>query len=446
MTIRIRANHQLSGVAGGSATRPAAPQPPGPAGQGARRSWHLRANAAVLVYVALAALALVLHGWAPLPMPRWLAVHLLLLGALTNAIVTWSEHFAVALLRARQPSRRAAAGRLAALNLAIAGVLVGVAGDLGAITVASATLLGAVVLAHVGSLLRIARHALTGRFAGTVSFYVAGGMALVAGVSFGTLIAVHAVSPRWDEPLHSAHVHANVFGWVGLTVLGTLFTLWPTVLRTRMVDQVMRAATRCLALTATGLAIAVTGLAADLRWVGVGGLTLYGAGVIVALQPFVATWRRKRPRDMAAWSLAAGMGWLSFGVVADLVMLARGPDLQSYIPGLDALVPLLAAGFVLQILLGALTYLLPVVWGGGPARVRAGIEGLSLWWRARVIALNTGVVLVAVTGVVSVPSVISALGWTLAVAPVVTFLGLVIRVMVNPAAPGDGTRVEASKP
>lgn len=408
--------------------------PPPPTGRGSRRSWHLRANAVVLAYVALSALSVVLHDWPALPMPRWLAVHLLLLGAITNAIVTWSEHFAVALLRARQPARRAAAGRLVTLNLAIVGILAGVAAGLTTVTVASATLLGAVVLAHLLSLRRIARHALMGRFAGTVKFYVAGGVALIAGIVLGTLVAVNAVSHQWHVPMHAAHVHANMFGWVGLTVLGTLFTLWPTVLRTRMVDQVMRAATRCLALTTVGLTIAVTGLVADLRWAGIGGLTIYGAGVIVALQPFVATWRRKGPRDMAAWSMAAGTGWLAVGVLADLVLLATAPDLRSYLPRLDTLVPLLAVGFVLQILVGALTYLLPVIQGGGPAKVRARIEGLSPWWRARLTALNIGALLVAGSAVLNVPTVVPALGWALVVAPIVMFLGLFVGGLVKPAA------------
>jgi len=405
-----------------------------PAGQRPRRSWHLWANAVVLSYVALAVIAVALQDWPALPVPRWLAVHLLLLGAATNAIVTWTEHFAVALMRSRKPSRRVSAGRLAALNLAIVGVLVGVADELAVVTVAAATLLGAVVLAHLAALLQIRRHALMGRFAGTVRFYVAAGLALVVGSSFGALLAVDAVPHRLHEPLHAAHVHANVFGWVGLTVLGTLFTLWPTVLRTRMVDQVMRSARRCLLLTTTGLAVTVTGLSTDLRWVAVAGLATYGAGVVASLQPFLATWRRKAPRDGAAWSLAAGTGWLVVGVVADLVLLATAPDIESYLPRLDALIPPLAVGFVLQTLLGALTYLLPVIQGGGPARVRAAIEQLSPWWRVRVATLNAGALLVAVSGALNAPSAVSALGWALVVAPVVTFLGLVIGGLVRPAA------------
>jgi len=433
LSIPVRTTIQITDTTTlGAGTHPASPAGQRP--RRPRRSWHLRANGVVLAYVALAVLAVTLQDWPALPVPRWLAIHLLLLGAATNAIMTWTEHFAVALMRARKPSPRASAGRLAALNLAIVGVLVGVGFELSVVTVPAATLLGAVVLAHVGSLLRIARHALMGRFAGTVRFYVAAGLALVVGIGFGTLLAVDVVPHELHEPLHAAHVHANVFGWVGLTVLGTLFTLWPTVLRTRMVDQVMRSARRCLVLTTTGLTVTVTGLSTDLRWVAAAGLATYGAGVIVALRPFVATWRRKAPRDGAAWLLAAGTGWLVVGVAADLVLLVTAPDITSYLPRLDALIPPLAVGFVLQTLLGALTYLLPVIQGGGPARVRAAIAQLSPWWRVRVTTLNAGALLVAVSSTLDAPSAVSALGWALVGAAVVTFLGLVIGGLVRPAA------------
>ena len=187
----------------------------------------------VLTYVALAVIALVLQRTS-LPMPRWLAVHLLLLGAVTNAIVTWTEHFAVALLRASAPPRSVAAMRLVALNLAVVGVLVGVVADLPTITMAAAALLAVVVLAHLTALVRMSRHALMNRFAGTIGFYVLAGVALVAGIVLGTVVSLADLSEPAHEQLHAAHVHANVLGWVGLTVLGTLFTLWPTVLRTRI--------------------------------------------------------------------------------------------------------------------------------------------------------------------------------------------------------------------
>jgi hypothetical protein len=56
----------------------------------------------------------------------WLAVHLVLFGAATNAIVFWSEHFAAALLRAAPVSERTATARALALNLGAVAVLGGV--------------------------------------------------------------------------------------------------------------------------------------------------------------------------------------------------------------------------------------------------------------------------------------------------------------------------------
>jgi nitrite reductase (NO-forming) len=62
-----------------------------------------------------------------------------------------------------------------------------------------------------------------------------------------------------------AHGHLNVLGWVGLTVLGTLFTLWPTALRTRMVAGVPAIARRTSLLAGGGLLVATVGLLAQQR-------------------------------------------------------------------------------------------------------------------------------------------------------------------------------------
>ncbi|MGP4050629.1 radical SAM protein [Streptomyces sp. 2A115] len=68
-----------------------------------------------------------------LPVARWLAIHLFLLGAATTAIVVWSEHFAVAMLHAPQPDRRWSNARLAGVNTGVVGVLTGVWADLPAL-------------------------------------------------------------------------------------------------------------------------------------------------------------------------------------------------------------------------------------------------------------------------------------------------------------------------
>jgi len=385
-----------------------------------RRSWQLRANAVVLAYALAAVVVLAADGLVP--DQRWLAVHLLLLGAVTNAVVTWGEYFAVALLRAPQPARGPALARLVGLNLGVVGVLVGVVAGLAPVTLAAAALLCLVVVGHVWSLLRIAKGALQGRFAGTVRFYVAAGVALLVGIGFGAAIAVEP--PDWphEEPFHAAHVHVNVLGWIGLTVLGTLFTLWPTVLRTRMVDGVMRAAAWCLALTSVGLATAVTGFAVDAGGLAAAGLALYAAGVVAALRPFVATWRQKPPYDAASWSMGLAVGWLLVGVLVDLAMLVTSSDAEQYAGRLDLLVPPLIVGFVGQVLLGALTYLLPVVLGGGPSAQRASNATLGRAWPVRVAGFNLAVPLLSVAE----PGWVRTVGWVLVTVATVAFLGLAV--------------------
>ena len=62
-----------------------------------RASWHRRVGAIVLFWIVAAGLVSLFH--RNLPSSHWLLVHLLLLGAATNAILIWSDHFATSLLR-----------------------------------------------------------------------------------------------------------------------------------------------------------------------------------------------------------------------------------------------------------------------------------------------------------------------------------------------------------
>lgn len=122
-----------------------------------------------------------------------------------------------------------------------------------------------------------------------------------------------------------AHVHLNVLGWVGLAVVGTQFTLWPTVLRTRMVADPRRAVGWSLPLMAGVLAVTATGLLVQRRAVAVAGLAGYAAGLGVALVPFVRTALRRRPHTAASWMLGAGVAWFAVAVAADLVAGRAGP-------------------------------------------------------------------------------------------------------------------------
>jgi nitrite reductase (NO-forming) len=346
----------------------------------------------VLGYLAAAGVTLVLGD--RVAGGTWLALHLVLLGAATNAIVVWSEHFAAALLRVPRAGERAATARTLALNLGVLAVLGGVHGGRPALLAGGAWLVGAVVLAHAATLAAGIRRAFGARLAGTVWFYVAASAALLAGMGLGVLLAGGAAgSADAYRAMRLAHVHLNVLGWVGLAVVGTQFTLWPTVLRTRMVADPRRAAGWSLPLLAGGLAVTAAGLLAQWRAVALAGLAGYAAGLGVALVPFARTALRRRPHTAASWMLAAGVAWFAVAVAADLLALAGSDRVVDLDGRTGRLVPAVALGFGLQVLTGALTYLLPVVWGRGAYGNRRLTEVLEAGWRPRVAAANLGVLL-----------------------------------------------------
>lgn len=239
----------------------------------------------------------------------WLALHLVLLGAVTNAIVQWSEHFAASLLHAPASPDRVVWARVGLLNLAVVAVLAGVQGDRPRLVAAGAGLLGVVVAGHawlLGSWLRRGL-GVRGRLGDTVWFYLAGSGALMGGVGLGVMLSAGTGSADSYRALRLAHAHLNVLGWIGLAVVGTLFTLWPTVLRTRMVAHLSVAARWVFLLCLGGLAATVGGLLLQQRGLALAGLAAYLAGLGAALVPFVATMRQRQPQSGAAWALLAAV-------------------------------------------------------------------------------------------------------------------------------------------
>src|SRR5262245_2840312 len=71
-----------------------------------RASWHRRVGLLPPAYLLLIVAVGFAHPF--LPDWRWLAIHMLLLGAVTNAIVVWSAHFTAAVLRVPTPLNRRA--------------------------------------------------------------------------------------------------------------------------------------------------------------------------------------------------------------------------------------------------------------------------------------------------------------------------------------------------
>jgi nitrite reductase (NO-forming) len=396
-------------------------------GRGVRRApRHLLVAGVVLAYLAAGGVVLALGDRVVLG--GWLALHLVLLGAASNAIVVWSEYFAAALLHTAPASERVALARTLALNAGIVAVLVGVPTGRQALAAAGAGLAGVVVLVHGLALAGRVGRALPGRLSGTVGFYVAAGAALLAGMGMGLWLA-GGVAGSADAylALRLAHAHLNVLGWVGLTVIGTQFTLWPTVLRTRMVPGLERAVRWSLPPLAVGLAVAAAGLAARHKPTALAGLANYAAGLGIALVPFIRTARQRPPRTAAAWMLGAGMAWLVVVIAGDLITLAASSNVADLDGRVARLVPAVVAGFALQTLTGALSYLLPVVFGRGAWGNRRLTGILELGWPARVAAVNLGVL-----ALVAAPAggAMATAGWLLAGLGLGSFVPLAVTALV----------------
>jgi nitrite reductase (NO-forming) len=396
---------------------------------------HLLVAGFVLAYLAAGGVTLALGDRVTLG--GWLALHLVLLGAATNAIVVWSEHFATALLRVAPVGERAATARTLALNLGILAVLGGVHGGRPSLAAAGACVTGAVVLGHAASLAVRVSRALPARLGDTVWFYLAASVALLAGMGLGLWLAGGvAGSADAYRAMRLAHVHLNVLGWVGLAVVGTQFTLWPTVLRTRMVPGVERAVRWSLPPLALGLATTVGGLAGQHRAVALAGLGAYVAGLSVALVPFVRTALRRPPHTAAAFMLGAGLAWFAFAVLADLAALAASSRVVDLDGRVGRLVPAVTAGFALQTLTGALTYLLPVVFGRGAWGNRRLTGILELGWLPRVTAINLGVALL-VTWPMS--GWVTKAGWWLAALGLGGFVPLATAALAASYQRAEGT-------
>lgn len=372
-----------------------------------RRRTDRLASAWLVAAVVLAAIGIV--GRSSLPQPLWTLVHVVTLGVLTNAILQWSWYFARTLLRLSEDDRRAgrdAVIRTVAFNIVLVALFAAMWRGAAMAAAALAVGVALVISWHGMAMLRAGRTRLASRFAVVVRFYVAASAFLVAGSVIASLLSVALLSPDpadwllgYQDRLTVAHAVVNLGGWVGLSIAGTVVTLGPTMLRTRIDERAVSHAIAALPWLVLGITAAA--IAATVGWPpGVGlGLLCFATALLAGIAvPLVRTALAKAPRTYATWTMAAGFGWIVVGLVAvaTCAFLASGPaDLRAItLPWIAVLL----VGGIGQVFIGALTYLLPVVIGGGPRALRSGMVVLETAWPARVALRNSALAVIAATG------------------------------------------------
>lgn len=369
-------------------TRPAHnPRPDG----GARGRWLLRDRPGLL-WLALAVVMSFVHPFVP--GSRWLMVHLVLLGALTHSIMVWSTHFTQALLKTRPglDDRRTQSRRLWLLLVGTALTLVGVPTAVWPLTLVGATLVSVAVLWHGVQLFRRLRAALPGRFRVTVRYYLVAALCLPVGAGLGAALAL-GLSDAWHGRILLAHTMVNILGWVGLTVTGTLLTLWPTMLRTRIGAPAERRATQALPGFVLALVLLVAGALLDLRWLSLLALVGYAAALPWWASAALAPALGAPPREFAPASVGLALLWWLVGLAMVLGRLATTEGWADFADGFGTTAAVLVVGFATQLLTGALSYLVPSVLGGGKTVVRAGQRWFDRWGTARLVTVNAGLLL-----------------------------------------------------
>lgn len=352
-------------------------------------------------------------------------VHLVVLGGVLTSIVRWSGYFAQALLKTElRPGTDKLSWPLAG---AIALVIAGVVSGWWPLTLVAGTALTVIVGVHGWALVGALRRALPGRFRAGLHYYLAAIASLAVGVGFGITLA-YGHDEVWHARLLLAHTLTNLVGFVALSVLGTLLTLWPTILRVGADPSADAAARRALPVLLAGLVVTDAGALAGWTPLGIAGLAFVVAGFGLHVPGLVRIARVARDQDavrpgFAAASVAAGVAWFVAALVATAGVWLWAPGPRALADAYPWLVSMWVVGFALQVLLGALSFLLPAVLGGGPRVAAAGGAEFDRWASFRLAVINLGLLAWLVLRVPWARVAVSMLG----LAVLLSFLPLMMR-------------------
>jgi nitrite reductase (NO-forming) len=193
------------------------------------------------------------------------------------------------------------------------------------------------------------------------------------------------------------HAWLNLFGFVSLTIIATLVYLYPTIVGARITVHSSLPVLVGGAVSGPPLVALGAILRADAVAIAGGAASLTGAAALVI---YVAdTWRRRGTwttdpgwHRAAMLPLTAAVGWYLVAVAAAVAGIVRdGVAPPGW--GLGSVTLPLIAGWVLQVLVGAWTHLLPAVAVTEPAQRAAMRQVLGRSALPRLMAWNAGVLL-----------------------------------------------------
>jgi hypothetical protein len=303
----------------------------------------------MLLFILAATLALLVAGIA-LPkaaaMPPVFWAHLVLALGVMTLITAAMQHFVPVLSRSRGAGRWMARlpWLMASAGLAAMLVFAGILPWLAIAAAAIVALCGA--LAMLVWMLAKARQTLGKPHPG-LAWYVAAMACLGLGLTAAALVPLF---PEWHAGLRAFHVHINLYGFVGLTAVGTLQVLMPTAVGRLDAEAGLRLRTDLKWALAGALLLAL-GKGFGLAW-------LAWAGLVAWLWPLAhmagAWWRLYRAAILAWHGQAPVLMAALLGYVCALLLTLDG--LGQVSGPLGVFLP----GFLFPLVSGAAGQLAPV--------------------------------------------------------------------------------------
>lgn len=371
----------------------------GPAGRvPAAQAQARRALAMSSAFVAASLLA-----WAaPTELGRWLPLHLFLAGAVILAISGATILFTVTWAAAPAPPAGATAAQQWLVAVGAAGVGLGREVPLPDTILALAAVSFTAGLLLLGVLLaRTARNAVEHRFDVPVAWYLAAVASGVVAAVLGAVMAIDAV----ELGTRGAHVALNLLGVVGLVIGGTVPTFVATVGRSRTSRRATpRRHGLLLAWQLLSLVAIATGAVTDTSALTSAGLMAHAAGIAGLLTqlptPSLSKFGWAGPRLVGIW---AGLGWWVIALLGASATSRHGAPLSG-----DWLVALVVGAYA-QILWASLSYLVPMLRGGGHRMLTSGFATTRSWPG---LALANAAAVAAVVG--ATPALgVAATAWAL---------------------------------
>ncbi|MBI5310592.1 MAG: hypothetical protein HZB14_06140 [Actinobacteria bacterium] len=290
---------------------------------------------------------------------RWLALHFLLLGGVSQLVLGAAQFFSTAYLATDPPARPMVRAQLAVWAAGTLLVAVSVpagaplAADLGvALIVVGLTLFWV-------SLRRLERRSLqTARWA--IRWYYACAAFLVVGALIGMLLARHTA---WSHgSLLGAHLALNLAGWLGTAIVGTLHTFYPSLTHSRLAYERLQGP--AFVAWCAGVTVLAAGSAFDVAaLVAAGWMALTAGALLLAVNIEASARAADGPLGLPARLVGAAQLFLVAGLALALTMLvAEGATATPAGDWRAALATLLIGGWIGMTVAGSLLHLLTVLY------------------------------------------------------------------------------------